>query len=64
MQLLLIADTHLPQRARDLPSAVSAAVDRAEVVFHTGDRVAPERFHRLRDRGNQNSRRSQFYDAT
>ena len=50
MQLLLIADTHLPQRARDLPSAVSAAVDRAEVVFHTGDRVAPELFHRLRDR--------------
>jgi putative phosphoesterase len=38
--LLLIADTHLPRRARDLPSLVWAAVDRADVVIHAGDWVS------------------------
>ena len=34
MRLLLIADTHVPQRA--LPPAVWAQVDRADVVLHAG----------------------------
>ena len=37
MRLLLIADTHVPRRARDLPDAVWAEVDRADVVVHAGD---------------------------
>jgi putative phosphoesterase len=41
MQLLLIADTHLPKRARDLPAAVWAQVDAVDVVFHAGDWVEP-----------------------
>ena len=39
MRLLLIADTHVPKRARDLPAQVWAEVDRADVVVHAGDWV-------------------------
>lgn len=36
-RLLLLADTHVPARARDLPPQVWAEVDRADVVVHAGD---------------------------
>jgi len=39
VRLLLLADTHVPKRARDLPPQVWEAVDEAEVVFHAGDWV-------------------------
>ena len=39
MRLLLIADTHVPKRARVLPAEVLDAVDAADVVFHAGDWV-------------------------
>lgn len=39
MRLLLLADTHVPKRARDLPEQVWHAVDRADVVIHAGDWV-------------------------
>src|SRR5690554_2786178 len=38
-RLLLIADTHLPKRARRLPERVWRAVDEADVVIHAGDWV-------------------------
>ena len=38
-RLLIIADTHLPKRARDLPAEVWRAVDEADVVIHAGDWV-------------------------
>ena len=38
-RLLLLADTHLPRRARALPDQVWAAVDEADVVVHAGDWV-------------------------
>jgi uncharacterized protein len=38
-RLLIIADTHLPKRARDLPPPVWEAVDEADVVIHAGDWV-------------------------
>lgn len=41
MRLLLIADTHVPKRARDLPPQVWEAVDAADVVIHAGDWVEP-----------------------
>lgn len=37
--LLLLADTHVPKRARDLPAPVWDAVDAADVVVHAGDWV-------------------------
>ncbi len=39
VELLLLADTHVPRRARDLPPEVWAAVDAADVVLHAGDWV-------------------------
>jgi putative phosphoesterase len=39
MRLLLISDTHVPVRARTLPSQVWDEVDRADVVVHAGDWV-------------------------
>jgi putative phosphoesterase len=39
VRLLLLADTHVPRRARELPPAVWAEVDRADVVVHAGDWV-------------------------
>ena len=39
MKLLLISDTHLPGRARELPAQVWAEVAAADVVVHAGDWV-------------------------
>ncbi|PBC86835.1 hypothetical protein SAMN05428945_5588 [Streptomyces sp. 2224.1] len=39
MRLLLIADTHLPKRAKVLPSQLLDEVPRADVVVHAGDWV-------------------------
>jgi putative phosphoesterase len=36
-RLVILSDTHVPQRARALPDAVWAAIDRADVVVHAGD---------------------------
>ena len=38
-RLLVLADTHVPRRARDLPERVWDEVARAEVVVHAGDWV-------------------------
>lgn len=39
MRLLILADTHVPKRARDLPAQVWHAVEQADVVVHAGDWV-------------------------
>ncbi|MDJ0392679.1 metallophosphoesterase [Rhodococcus sp. G-MC3] len=39
MKLLLLADTHVPKRARELPEEVWVAVESADVVLHAGDWV-------------------------
>jgi uncharacterized protein len=39
VKLLLVSDTHLPVRAKDLPAELWAAVDAADVVVHAGDWV-------------------------
>jgi putative phosphoesterase len=40
VRLVLTADTHVPNRARDLPPALWADIAAADVVFHAGDWVA------------------------
>jgi putative phosphoesterase len=50
VRLLLIADTHVPGRARDLPAQVWDEVTKADVVIHAGDWVAPELLDRLEAR--------------
>ncbi|MDQ0768945.1 putative phosphoesterase [Pseudarthrobacter defluvii] len=39
LHLVLIADTHVPKRARALPGQVWEAIGNADVVFHAGDWV-------------------------
>lgn len=39
MRLLLMSDTHLPKRARELPAPLLAELPLADVVIHAGDWV-------------------------
>ena len=50
LSLLLIADTHVPKRARDLHAQVWSAVEHADVVFHAGDWVEAALLDRLEQR--------------
>jgi hypothetical protein len=50
VRLLLLADTHVPARARDLPAQVWAVVDAADVVIHAGDWISADLVTRLSDR--------------
>ena len=50
MKLLLISDTHVPKRARDLPRQVWDEVDRADVVLHAGDWVDVSLLDALQER--------------
>lgn len=38
-KLLLLADTHVPKRAKRMPDSVLRAVDEADIVVHSGDWV-------------------------
>jgi putative phosphoesterase len=49
-RLLLLADTHLPKRAKALPDAVWRAVDDADLVIHAGDWVEPPLLDTLEER--------------
>jgi hypothetical protein len=40
VRAVVLADTHVPRRAVDLPGPVWAAIDAADVVIHAGDWVA------------------------
>jgi putative phosphoesterase len=37
VRLVIVADTHVPRRAKDLPAEVWAAVEQADAVLHAGD---------------------------
>ncbi|MFE1249278.1 metallophosphoesterase family protein [Streptomyces sp. NPDC058735] len=50
MRLLLMSDTHLPKRARELPAQLLAELPRADVVFHAGDWVDTATLDLLRAR--------------
>lgn len=39
VRLVVMADTHIPTRAKDLPAQLWAAVDDADLVVHSGDWV-------------------------
>jgi putative phosphoesterase len=45
--LVVLADTHVPKRARDLPPEVWSAVERADVVVHAGDWVTESLYDEL-----------------
>lgn len=37
MNVLVLADTHMPSRARNFPAAVRVALGEADVILHAGD---------------------------
>ncbi len=49
-RVLVISDTHLPTRARDLPTEVWDAVELADLVVHAGDWVDARTLERLEAR--------------
>lgn len=49
-RLLLLSDTHVPARARDLPAVVWDEVDGADLVIHAGDWVDARLLDRLEER--------------
>jgi putative phosphoesterase len=51
--MLLISDTHVPVRARRLPSQVWDEVERADVVVHAGDWVDVRLLDELEERAHQ-----------
>ena len=50
ISLVVIADTHVPRRARDLPHFLWSAIDAADVVVHAGDWVDVALLDRLEER--------------
>ena len=50
IRLLVMSDTHLPLRARDLPAQLWDEVDRADLVVHAGDWVDVATLDRLETR--------------
>jgi uncharacterized protein len=50
LSLLLVSDTHLPVRAKDLPVPLWDAVDAADVVVHAGDWVGVDLLDALEER--------------
>jgi putative phosphoesterase len=50
LRLVIMADTHLPKRARALPDELWQAVDTADVVIHAGDWVEPDLLDQLEHR--------------
>lgn len=53
MRLLIVSDTHIPRRARDLPEQVWREVDRADAVIHAGDWCVLSSLERLRERARE-----------
>jgi len=53
VRLLLLADTHLPRRARDLPDQVWRAVEDADLVVHAGDWTSTDLLDALEQRAHQ-----------
>jgi putative phosphoesterase len=50
VSLLVISDTHVPKRARDLPPSLWTAIEAADVVVHAGDWVDVALLDQLEER--------------
>jgi putative phosphoesterase len=53
MRLLIISDTHVPARARELPAELWDEIDVADVVIHAGDWVTARLLDALEARANR-----------
>ena len=48
MRILVLADTHIPRVANDLPQEIYAAINGADMIFHAGDFVEKELLDKLK----------------
>ncbi len=53
MKLVIMSDTHLPKRAKELPVELWQAVDEADIVIHAGDWVGLPLFDQLAARASR-----------
>ena len=53
LRLLILADTHVPARAKGLPAQVWEQVESADVVIHAGDWITPDLFDELEQRSSR-----------
>jgi putative phosphoesterase len=53
VSLVLTSDTHVPERARDLPQSLWAAIEAADVVVHAGDWVDVALLDRFEERADR-----------
>lgn len=42
MRIVATADTHMPKRAKTLPTALRAALENADSIIHAGDITKPD----------------------
>ncbi len=47
MKILVLSDTHVPRMARDIPKAVYAEIEKADLIMHAGDFVEMSFFKKL-----------------
>lgn len=52
-KLVLLSDTHIPNRARDLPGNLWQAIDAADLVIHAGDWVDAATLDALQSRSHE-----------
>jgi uncharacterized protein len=50
MRLVLTSDTHIPNRAKDLPPVLWVAIEEADVTIHAGDWVSTEALDAMESR--------------
>jgi putative phosphoesterase len=48
MKIAVLADTHIPRRAKDLPAAAYALLNGVDAIVHAGDVVTQEFLERLK----------------
>ena len=56
--MVLLADTHIPRRARDLPPGLWAAIESADLVIHAGDWMQVALLDELEDRAGRTQAQS------
>ena len=42
LRVVIVSDTHIPKRAKRLPSVLIRGLERADAILHAGDWVSPE----------------------
>lgn len=47
MKIIVLSDTHIPERAQDMPARVYADMEKADMILHAGDMTSVKFFKKL-----------------